>query len=68
MDIYTTLTEIKAHELKYGEYPETDKNIVFEKINTFCSKFFGAVPQDFFQHGNYFFIDVLPQILKIYPT
>ena len=51
MDIYTTLTEIKAHELKYGEYPETDKNIVFEKINTFCSKFFGAVPQDFFQHG-----------------
>ena len=60
MDIYTALTEIKAHELKYGEYPETDKNIVLEKINTFCSKFFGAVPQEFFQHGNYFFIDVLP--------
>jgi len=60
MEIYTTLPEIKSHELKYGEYPETDKNIILEKINTFCKEFFSAVPKEFFQSGNYFFIDVLP--------
>ncbi len=60
MEIYTTLPEIKAHELKYGEYPETDKNIVLEKTNSFCSEFFSNVSKDWFEHGNYFFIDVLP--------
>ena len=60
MEIYTTLPEIKSHELKYGEYPETDKTVLCEKINTFCSGFFGAVPKEFFQSGNYFFIDILP--------
>ena len=60
MEIYTTLPEIKSHELKYGEYPETDKNIILEKINTFCNGFFGAVPKEFFQSGDYFFIDVIP--------
>ena len=42
MDIYTTLTEIKAHELKYGEYPETDKNALLDKMNTFYSGFFNS--------------------------
>ena len=60
MDIYTTLTEIKKNEKEYGEYPETDKNIILEKINTFCNGFFSAVPKEFFQSGNYFFIDIIP--------
>ena len=60
MDIYTTLTEIKKNEKKYGDYPETDKNALLDKMNTFYSGFFNAVPKEFFQSGNYFFIDILP--------
>ena len=60
MDIYTTLTEIKKNEKKYGDYPETDKNALLDKMNTFCKVFFEKVPKEFFQSGNYFFIDVLP--------
>ncbi len=60
MEIYTTLPEIKTNERKYGEYPEKDKNLLCDKINTFCSGFFNTVSKDFFEHGNYFFIDILP--------
>ncbi len=60
MEMYTTLPEIKSHEIKYGAYPETDKTIILEKINAFCSDFFRIVSPNWFEHGNYFFLDVLP--------
>ena len=67
MDIYTTLPEIEALEIKYGAYPEKDKNILLEKINAFCSEFFNAVPKELLQGWNNFLIDILPTN-KIYLT